>query len=72
MTSVHTKGGKLYEWKRGNLQPARQSLLRALSLTHQTYAIGKFLYVYWGNAADAGRLLGELKPQPSEIAALAQ
>ena len=58
-----------YEWQRGNLQPARQSLLRALSLTHQTNAIGKFLYVYWGNAADAGRLLADLRPQPSEIAA---
>jgi tetratricopeptide (TPR) repeat protein len=58
-----------YQWKRGNWQQARRSLLRALSISNQSYAIGNFLSVYWGNAADAGRLLGDLRPQPSEIAA---
>ena len=58
-----------YEWKRGNWPEARRSLLRALSLTNQTYAIGKFLYIYWGNADDVGRLLADLRPQSAEITA---
>ena len=53
--------GSFFELKRGNWQEARRALNRALYLMNQTSGIGRFVYAYWGNAADAGRLLSDLR-----------
>src|SRR5262249_47115857 len=52
------------QWKQGNLQDARKSLRRALSVTGQGPNISNsagFIYHYWGNASEVGHLISDLR-----------
>ena len=49
------------QWKQGNLAGSRETLQRALTITGQTSNSAAFLSSYWGNAAEVGRLLSELR-----------
>ena len=49
------------QWKLGNLEEARGSLRKALAVTGQNSNVAGFLYPYWGNPADIGRLLSDLR-----------
>ena len=55
------------EWKLGNLPAARAALEKALYISDQRSAIGRFLYDYWGNAAEVGRFLAAVRPAPAAI-----
>lgn len=48
-------------WKRGDLDAARRSLNIALTITGQRSRYAPFLAYYWGDQADVGRLLGDLR-----------
>ena len=49
------------QWKQGNLVGSRETLEKALNITGQTSNSAGFLSSYWGNAAEVGRLLSELR-----------
>ncbi|MBI2817779.1 MAG: tetratricopeptide repeat protein [Acidobacteria bacterium] len=51
------------EWKRGNLQAARNDLGRVMAITGQTSPAGatRLLQHYWGNSAAVGRLIADLR-----------
>jgi predicted negative regulator of RcsB-dependent stress response len=58
----------LLQWRLGNNDQARLSLRRALAMTGRTSNPAEFIYQFWGNAADVGRLLADLRrsqPVPS-------
>jgi 4-amino-4-deoxy-L-arabinose transferase-like glycosyltransferase len=48
-------------WKRGDLDAARRSLGTALTITGQRSRYAPFFTYYWGDHADVGRLLGDLR-----------
>ena len=48
-------------WKRGDLAAAAGSLRIALAMTGQRSRAGPFLAYYWGDAAEVGRLLGDIR-----------
>ncbi|MCZ6753414.1 MAG: glycosyltransferase family 39 protein [Acidobacteria bacterium] len=54
------------KWKQGNLEDARQSLRTALILTGQTSNPAGFLYRFWGDAGEVGRLLSDLRSLPEQ------
>lgn len=49
------------QWKQGNLQEARNSLRKALIITGQTSNPAAFIYRYWGDPAEVGRLIADLR-----------
>ena len=49
------------EWRQGNLDAARRSLSIALVITGQTSQPAELITNYWGDAADAGKLLADLR-----------
>jgi protein O-mannosyl-transferase len=49
------------EWRLGNLDAARSSLQRLLDMTEQGSEVAGLLTFYWGDAADVGNLLAELR-----------
>jgi tetratricopeptide (TPR) repeat protein len=49
------------EWRQGNLAAARRSLGIALVITGQTAQPAELITNYWGDAADAGKLLADLR-----------
>jgi len=51
------------QWKLGNLEQTRQSLARVFRITGRTSNAADFLYPFWGNAQDVGRLLADLRGQ---------
>jgi Flp pilus assembly protein TadD len=48
-------------WKRGDLEAARAALNMSLMMTGQTSRYASFLAYYWGESADVGQLLGDLR-----------
>ena len=54
------------QWKQGNFEEARQSLRTALILTGQTSNPASFLYRFWGDAGEVGRLLSDLRSSPEQ------
>ena len=52
------------QWKEGNLEGARNALLRALSITGQTSHAAAFIFHEWGNTAELGPLLSDLQISP--------
>lgn len=54
------------QWKRGDWEEARQSLRRALVMTGQTSNAAGFIYHYWGDPAEVGRLLADLRSLPAD------
>ena len=48
-------------WKRGDLDAARRALGIALTITGQRSRYASFLAYYWGDQADVGRLLADLR-----------
>jgi len=48
-------------WKRGDLDRARRSLGTALTITGQRSRYAPFFAFYWGDQADVGSLLGDLR-----------
>ena len=48
-------------WKRGDLEAARRALNVSLTMTGQRARYASFLTYYWGDAADVGELLGDLR-----------
>lgn len=49
------------QWKLGNFPQALISLRKSLSITGQKSNPAGFLYHYWGDAAETGRLIAELR-----------
>jgi tetratricopeptide (TPR) repeat protein len=49
------------QWKLGNWEEAWLSLRRSLAITGRTSNVAGFIYEYWGNAAEAGRMLADLR-----------
>jgi tetratricopeptide (TPR) repeat protein len=63
-----------YQSTRGDRERSLQSLRTALAVTGhvptaETSGVPRFLYAYWGNAADVGRLLAFLSLEPGPTAA---
>ena len=58
-----------FQWKQGNLQEARRALRTALVITDQTSGTAQFIYSYWGDVAEVGRLLSDLRAHQAETAA---
>jgi protein O-mannosyl-transferase len=63
-----------YQSSQGNREASLHSLQTALAVTGQlptaeTTGVPQFLYDYWGNAADVGRLLAFLRMEPGPTAA---
>ena len=50
------------EWKEGNTEQARHSLVQALVLAGQPPDVLAFLYQVWGNAREVGQLLHAIQP----------
>ncbi len=48
------------QWKRGNLEQAKRSLLRVPALGRRTANAAALINYYWGNPAEVGRLLADL------------
>jgi tetratricopeptide (TPR) repeat protein len=53
------------QWKLGNFPLALNSLRKALRTTGQTSNPSGFLYHYWGDAAEVGRLIADLRSKPA-------
>jgi hypothetical protein len=59
-----------YHSSQGNRQEALRALQIALAITGytptaETTSVARFLYLYWGNAADVGRLMAFLDAHAS-------
>jgi len=53
------------QWKLGNWEEARLSLRRSLAMTGRTSNAAGFIYQYWPNAAEVGKLLSDLRSAQS-------
>ncbi|MBI4442088.1 MAG: glycosyltransferase family 39 protein [Acidobacteria bacterium] len=51
------------QWRLGNLEQTRHALVRVFRITGRRSNPADFLYPFWGNAKDVGRLLADLRRQ---------